>query len=49
MYCVNFRIYYKTIVGEDLGVIGDWDELGNWDPKRCLKLKWTDGHYWVSV
>ena len=48
-YCVNFRIYYKTIVGEDLGVIGDTDELGNWDTKKGLKLKWTEGHYWVSV
>ena len=48
-YCVNFRIFYKTIVGEDLGVIGDTDELGNWDSKKCLKLKWTEGHYWVSV
>ena len=32
-----------------MGVIGDSDELGNWDTKKCLKLKWTEGHYWVSV
>ena len=30
-------------------MIGDCDELGNWDTKKCLKLKWTEGHYWVSV
>lgn len=49
MYGVSFKVHYETIVGEDIGVIGDCDELGNWDPLQCLKLKWITGHFWVSA
>lgn len=48
LYQVHFRIRFPTIVGQDLGVIGELPELGNWDPKKCLKLKWFEDHIWES-
>lgn len=35
-------------MGEDIGVIGDLPELGSWDPKKCLKLKWFQDHVWET-
>lgn len=35
-------------MGEDIGVYGDIPELGNWDVKKCLKLKWYKDHIWES-
>jgi hypothetical protein len=49
LYCVNFRIQFPTIEGQDIGVIGDIPELGGWDVKKCLKLKWYDDHVWESA
>lgn len=40
---------FPTVTGEDVGVIGDLPELGNWDPKKCLKLKWYQDHVWETV
>lgn len=47
-YSVNFRMRFSTTTGEDIGVIGDLPELGNWDPKKCLKLKWFQDHVWET-
>ena len=47
-YVVTFRIQIPTIMGQDIGVYGDIPELGNWDPKKCLKLKWFKDHIWES-
>ncbi|KAG2435096.1 hypothetical protein HXX76_007183 [Chlamydomonas incerta] len=28
-------------------MIGSGDALGNWDPKRSIAMKWTDGDWWT--
>lgn len=46
-YSVHFKIFYETIPGEDLYVIGDLpDEDGSDEFK--IALTWTDGHIWVT-
>lgn len=45
-YAVSFKIFFDTIPGEDLCVIGSTPELGNWKEVKC-HLTWTSGHIWV--
>lgn len=47
-YAVYFRIRFPTILGEDIGVIGELPELGGWDVHRCLKLQWSEDHVWET-
>lgn len=47
-FSVSFRIYYQSVVGEDLYVLGDIPELGNETSMKKHPLKWTEGHIWVS-
>jgi len=35
-------------MGEDIGVFGDIPELGSWDIKKCLKMKWYKDHIWET-
>ena len=46
-YSVKFKLYYQTIPGEDLFVIGNIPELGKIEEKKH-PLMWTEGHIWVS-
>ena len=39
---------YETQIGETLAVIGNIPELGQWDDFSKCKMKWTEGHKWVS-
>lgn len=45
LYHVNFKVYYQTIPGESLCVLGSIPELGSWKELKC-HLKWTEGHIW---
>ena len=45
LYALHFSIYYKTVVGESIAVVGNLSELGKWKEYRC-HLEWTDGHIW---
>ena len=44
---LNFKIGYRVNYGQCLGVLGSGDSLGNWDPRRTVKMSWTDGDYWT--
>ena len=46
-YSVKFKLYYETIPGEDLFVVGNIPELGKIEEKKH-PLMWTEGHIWVS-
>jgi hypothetical protein len=38
-----FRIKYETNPGEEIYILGDHSDFGNWiNPK--FELKWTNGH-----
>ena len=46
-YAVHFRVHYESCFGEELCVVGDIADLGNWKGHKHM-LKWTEGHIWVS-
>ena len=46
-YLINFAVKYETIVGENLVVVGNIEELGKWCEYK-FPLVWTDGHVWRS-
>jgi len=41
-------VNYKCNYGDSVYVVGDIDELGNWNPQRAIKLTWSEGHNWSS-
>jgi len=43
---IRFRAQCATKFGEILGVSGSIPQLGNWDPKGALKMKWDDNNWW---
>ena len=45
---ITFQMNYNTKPGEDLGVIGSMQELGNWDQNRALRMSWNDGNIWKA-
>ena len=42
-----FRIKYETNPGEEIYILGDHSDFGNWI-KPIFKLKWTNGHIWQA-
>ena len=40
-------VQYETKLGENLYVMGNISELGNWNDFVC-KMTWTEGHIWVT-
>ena len=46
-YALNLKIFFETVPGESLCVLGSIPELGSWKKIMC-HLKWTDGHIWVT-
>jgi hypothetical protein len=43
---ISFSLHYDTVFGENLFVVGESEELGNWDPLRGLRMAWWPGNYW---
>ena len=37
---------YVTSYGQDMYVVGNVSELGNWDPASAVKLNWVDSDTW---
>jgi cyclomaltodextrin glucanotransferase len=45
---VNFHINgYNTHYGEDIYIIGDCEELGNWDRERAVRLEYINSNTWA--
>ena len=44
---IVFQMKYQTIMGQELGVIGSLNDIGNWDQNKAQKLRWTDGNVWI--
>ena len=40
---------YQTQMGQELGVIGSFKELGEWNQDKALKMEWTNGNVWVKT
>ena len=45
---ITFEINYKTKFGEEIGILGNIDYLGNWNTNKVFKLKWTNENLWVG-
>jgi glycogen operon protein len=46
---VDFTVYgYSTSMGEDLYVVGNVAELGNWDPDKAVKLNYVSSNQWTG-
>ena len=43
---VTFEIVYPTVFGEEIGVLGSGNSLGNWNQDKVIKLKWNKGNIW---
>ena len=43
---IVFVIKYNSSFGEEVGILGSLQVLGNWEQKRVFKLKWNSGHIW---
>lgn len=46
-YFVTFRINYKVNYGEELSIVGDIPELGNWHNTHRARMKWSEGDIWA--
>lgn len=44
---IIFEMKYQTQMGQELGVIGSFDQLGNWNQDKALKMKWNEGNIWM--
>jgi hypothetical protein len=47
---IIIKIFYETVPGQDLFMIGESPKFGKWDTSKLgLPLKWTNGHIWTGV
>lgn len=44
---ITFSIYYPTVFGEEIGLLGSVPILGNWNQQNIKKLKWNNGNRWT--
>ncbi len=43
---LTFKIHFQTQYGQNLAIVGNLPELGNWDPAHALPLHFFDGGTW---
>jgi hypothetical protein len=43
----TLAVSYKTVLGQQVRVVGNLPVLGGWDPMSAVTLEWTEGHIWV--
>jgi protein-tyrosine phosphatase len=46
LFSVEFSIHYQTKFGENLHLVGNLPELGNWIPTDYNRMKWCDSGLW---
>ena len=46
---IKFEIKYDSIYGEEVGILGSNDILGNWNLNKIFYLKWNDDNIWNGV
>jgi protein-tyrosine phosphatase len=49
MVKIYFKINYRTVPGENIYVLGNTPELGNWNIENGLKLHWQTEHDWSHM
>ena len=43
---ITFCIKYDSNYGDNIGILGSIEELGNWSQDKILYLKWNNGNIW---
>lgn len=43
----EFSIHYETQFGEKIVLVGESEELGQWDVNKGIKLNWNPDHFWT--
>jgi hypothetical protein len=43
---IIFHIRYDSKFGDNIGILGSIEELGNWCQDKILYLKWNKGNIW---
>ena len=46
---VCFSVVYQTNWGQNVYVVGDLPQLGEWREHSAIKLRWTEGHVWTTT
>lgn len=42
----HLRVNYATKIGETLRIVGNTEELGNWNAYKAPRMAWSEGNYW---
>ena len=45
---ITFHLVYNTIFGEEIGILGNLQVLGNWKNNDIFYLKWHEGNKWIG-
>ena len=45
---IKFEIKYDTAYGEEVGILGSNESLGNWNINNIYYLKWNYGNIWTG-
>ena len=46
---IKFEIKYDTKYGEEIGILGSNNILGNWNINNIFFLKWNEGNIWNGI
>ena len=46
---IKFEIKYDTKYGEEIGILGSNNTLGNWNINNIFFLKWNEGNIWNGI
>lgn len=43
---LSFKLPYRTHFGQDIAIVGSSADLGEWDPREAVSMRWSDGDVW---
>lgn len=43
---INFVINFRTAFGDEIGILGDCEQLGKWNKGKISYLKWHQDNFW---
>jgi hypothetical protein len=43
---LSFKLPYRVDFGQDICIVGSSDALGNWDPRKGVAMRWSEGDTW---
>ena len=39
---LEIKVHYSANFGEEINLVGNLDQIGNWDPWKGIKLSWNE-------